>query len=150
MKKIATIFLLICVGFPLVSAQAADHKDKVKQLILQLEKEGREATLKNDLEANDRLLADDWINTNTNGTVTTKAQLMMLIKSGSFKILTIETEDVKVRVYTDCAVVTGLSTTKREGRNGDLVARQVRFTRVYARTGTRWQVVSAQSTPVNQ
>ena len=148
MKRIASIFLLACAAALLVSARTADDKGKVEQLILQLEKEGREAALKNDLEANDRLLADDWMNTNPNGTVTTKPQLMALIKSGSFKILSIETEDVKVRVYGDCAVVTGLSTTKREGRDGQPVLRQVRFTRVYARTESRWQVVAAQSTPV--
>lgn len=148
MKKIVSILLSACALSLLVSAQVADDRGKIEQMILQLEKEGREATLKNDPEANDRLLADDWVNTNPNGTLTTKAQLMALIKSGSFKILSIETEDVKVRVYGDCAVVTGLSTTKREGRDGQLVLRQVRFTRVYARTGTRWQVVAAQSTPV--
>ena len=39
-----------------------------KQQILRLEHEGREATLKT-LAANDRLLADNWININNDGSL---------------------------------------------------------------------------------
>jgi hypothetical protein len=52
-----------------------------------LESGGREATLKNDIEANDRLLADGWLNINVDGSITTKAKLMELLKGGSFKIV---------------------------------------------------------------
>src|SRR5215510_13281390 len=43
-------------------AVAQNSNDATERQILRLEAEAREATLKNDLEANDRLLADDWIN----------------------------------------------------------------------------------------
>jgi uncharacterized protein (TIGR02246 family) len=113
---------------------------------LLLEAEGREATIKNDLEANDRLLADDWININPDGSVTTKARLMELIKAGSFKIMSVENDEVAVRVYGDAAVVTGRSTSKREGQNGETVTRQVRFTRVYAMRQERWRLASSHNT----
>lgn len=122
----------------------------IEQQIMQLEKEGREAALKNDVEANDRLLADNWMNTNANGTVTTKARLMELLKSSPFKIMSIEDDDVIVRVYGDFAVVTGRSTSKRMGQDNAVVTGQVRFTRVYAKRQGRWQVVAAQSTPIRQ
>jgi hypothetical protein len=53
-----------------------------------------------------------------------------------------------VRVYGDAAVVTGRSTTKRagQGTGDEIITRQVRFTRVYAKRQGRWQVVSAQNT----
>jgi ketosteroid isomerase-like protein len=93
--------------------------------------------LKNDLPATDRLLADNWININADGSVTTKAKLIELLKAGSFKILSIENDEVMVRVFGDAAVVTGRSTTKRAGEGSEILTRQVRFTRVYARNKGR-------------
>jgi ketosteroid isomerase-like protein len=121
-----------------------------EQLIVRLESEGREATLKNDIEANDRLLADNWVNINADGSITTKAKLIEFLKAGSFKIMSIDNDEVMVRVYGDAAVVTGRSTTKRAGQSDEIVTRQVRFTRVYAKQQGRWQVVSAHSTLLKQ
>lgn len=152
MKPIIFALALACATMSLsVAAQTptktgSDHSDAA-QLILRLEQEGREATLKNDAAANDRLLADNWININPDGSVTTKARLMELLKTSPFKIMSIENDEVMVRVYGDAAVVTGRSTSKRAGQGaGEIVTRQVRFTRVYAKRQGQWQVVSAQNT----
>jgi len=149
------IIIFIGLVFALSLVSLGQAKDKpgdgnTEQLILRLESEGREATLKNDLAANDRLLADKWINVNPDGSVTTKAKLLELLKAGSFTILSIENDEVMVRVFGDAAVVTGRSTTKRAGEGGEIVTRQVRFTRVYARNHGRWQVVSAHNTLIRQ
>src|SRR5687768_906848 len=137
MKLSIAIIALACATSPLGLDQAAKEKQPATsssdQLILQLENEGREATLKNDIEANDRLLADNWVNINPDGSITTKAKLIELLKAGSFKIMSIDNDEVQVRVYGDAAVVTGLSTSKRAGQGDDIVTRQVRFTRVYAK-----------------
>ena len=75
---------------------------------------------------------------------------MELLKDGSFKIMSIDNDEVMVRVYGDAAVVTGRSTTKRAGQGGEVMTRQVRFTRVYAKGKDRWQVVSAHNTLIRQ
>jgi hypothetical protein len=125
------------------TAKKSSDSSQTKKLILELEKQGREATLKNDVEANDHLLADNWLNINPDGSVTTKAQLMELLKAGTFKISSIENDEVLVRVYRGTAIVTGRSTTRRAGQGEEIISRQVRFTRVYARPRGHWQVVSA-------
>lgn len=154
MRRIITIIALACVTSLLAPAQATKEKAtgdvSSEQLIMRLETEGREATLKNDIEANDRLLADDWVNINVDGSITTKAKLMELLKAGSFKIMSIDNDELMVRIYGDAAVVTGRSTTKRAGQGDDIVTRQVRFTRVYARQQGRWRVVSAHNTMISQ
>ncbi|MFN2510324.1 MAG: nuclear transport factor 2 family protein [Pyrinomonadaceae bacterium] len=149
------IVILVSLVFALSAVVIGQAKDKsgngsTEQLILRLENEGREATLKNDLAANDRLLADKWINVNADGSVTTKAKLLELLKAGSFTIQSIENDEVMVRVFGESAVVTGRSTTKRSGEGGEILTRQVRFTRVYAKNHGRWQVVSAQNTIIRQ
>ncbi len=152
MKQIIIVAVLAFVLPIFASAQtknkAANKLSKIEQQILQLEKEGREAALSNDVEANDRLLADNWMNTNANGTTTTKARLMELLKSSPFKIMSIEDDDVMVRVFGDSAVVTGRATSKRIGQDNAVITGQVRFTRVYAKQKGQWKVVAAQSTPI--
>ena len=150
MKQILIVVALVIFSCSFASAQTTPEKphenEETEQVILQLENEGREATLKNDIAANDRLLADNWMNINPDGSITTKAKLMELLKDGSFKIMSIENDEVMVRVYGDAAVVTGRSTTKRAGQGGEVAARQVRFTRVYAKSKGQWRVVSAHNT----
>jgi len=153
MKQIILVVAIAfanCLPAPAQTAKKPNHSDNTEQVILRLEKEGREATLKNDLEANDRLLADNWINVNPDGSVTSKAKLMELLKEGSFKIMSIDNDEVMVRVFGDAAVVTGRSTTRRAGQDNEVISRQVRFTRVYAKKQGRWHVVSAHNTLIRQ
>lgn len=154
MKQLILVVAIVCTTCLQAPAQTAretaNDGDNPEQIILRLEKEGREATLKNDIEANDRVLADNWVNINADGSVTTKAKLMELLKDGSFKIMSIENDEVMVRPFGDAAVVTGRATTKRAGQDSETVTRQVRFTRVYAKRLGRWQVVSAHNTLIRQ
>jgi len=150
MKHFLLVLAAACATCSIALAQTprsqASENRRVEQRILQLEKEGREATLKNDIAATDRLLAEKWLNVNPDGSITSKSQLMELLRAGSFQIMSIENGEVVVRVFDETAVVTGRSTTKREGEDGEIVTRQVRFTRVYAKPRGRWQVVSAHNT----
>lgn len=149
--KQTILFTVLALAFSVTAfaeTTQTSNDGSVEQTIRQLENENREATLKNDASVFERLLADDWLNTNANGTVTTKAQLMSLVKSGTFKISSLEYDDVMVRAYKDAAVVTGRSTSTRMGQDNKVITGQVRFTRVYVKRDKGWQVVSAQSTPI--
>lgn len=153
MKRSVIVAALLLAMQVLLIAQVQDAKTEtssVEQQIRKLEEVSREATLKNDAVVLDQLLADSWMNTNAIGTVTTKAQLMEILKTSPFNITSIENDDVKVRVYGDTAVVTGRSKSTRAARDNALVTGQVRFTRVYTKQSGRWQVVAAQSTPITQ
>ena len=150
MKQILIVVALLVFGWVVAAAQTTsetpNENGETEQIIRRLENEGREATLKNDIAANDRLLADNWMNINPDGSITTKAKLMELLKEGSFKIMSIDNDEVMIRVYGDAAVVNGRSTTKRAGQGSEVIARQVRFTRVYAKSKGQWRVVSAHNT----
>lgn len=151
-QAISVAVLALTIAFTTVAqvSKPTGGDGSVEQTIRQLENENRQATLNNDANVFERLLADDWLNTNANGTVTTKAQLLKLLKSDAFKFAAIEYDDVLIRIYKDTAVVTGRSTTKRAGQDNNILTRQVRFTRVYVKRDKGWQVVSAQSTPITQ
>jgi uncharacterized protein (TIGR02246 family) len=153
MKQIiifAVLALTISLSAVAQTSKKMSNNGKVEQAIQQLENEIREALLNNDAKTFERLLADDWMNTNADGTVTTKIQFMELLKSNPFKFTSIEYDDVMVRTYKDTAVVTGRVTTKRTGQDNKTVTRQARFMRVYVKKDRRWQVINAQSTLINQ
>jgi hypothetical protein len=123
-------------------------RDEIEATIRQLEREGSEATLRNDGAAWERLLADSWMNTNANGTVTTKPQLLELLRTRPFPFVSVEDDDVVIRVYPGAAVVTSRSTRISEGHDRTEIKRQVRFTRVYVQQDGCWRVAAAQATPI--
>jgi len=115
-----------------------------------LEDQLRVATMQNDIDLHKHLLADTWLNTNANGTITTKAQLLALLQSHPFNFHAINDEDVLIRSYNDVAIVTGRSTRQRASPDTSIITQTVRFTRVYAYLESRWQIVAAQATPMTE
>jgi hypothetical protein len=120
----------------------------VDTTIRSLERDGRDATLNNDVAVWERLLADTWVNTNADGTVMTKPQLLSLLRERPFAFVAIEDSDIEVRAHAGAVVVTGRSKRTLRGGGGTLIERQVRFTRLYVREDARWRVAAAQATPI--
>jgi tetratricopeptide (TPR) repeat protein len=108
----------------------------------------REATLANDATMHEALLADDWLNTNANGTTTSKAQLLQLLREQPFAFVEIRDNEVQIRVYGTTAIVTGRSLRQRKDLHGALISQAVRFSRVYTQINGQWRLVNAQGTLV--
>ena len=121
--------------------------ENIEQLIRQLEIRLQEATLKNDVETTNELLADNWLNINANGSITTKAQSLEIMPK--FQFVSITNEDVELRVYPGTVIVTGRSTRQLQGFDNKVITGQVLFTRVYAQPAGRWQVVTSQATSIS-
>jgi len=81
--------------------------ESVEQTIMQLERKWSGATVRKDIAALKRIIADDFVGVESSGRVINKAQIMNDIESGSNEVQSETTEDLKVRVYRDAAVVTG-------------------------------------------
>jgi tetratricopeptide (TPR) repeat protein len=118
------------------------------QEIERLEQRLREATLANDIALHEALLADNWLNTNANGTTTSKAQLINLLREQPFAFIAINDEEVAIETYSETALVRGRSIRQRQGPDGTPITQTVRFSRLYARINGQWQIVHAQSTPI--
>jgi len=99
------------------------------------------AYMRGDAEALDQLWADDLIVTMTNMSVMTKPKAIGFLRYGRMKFPRYETSDIRIRVYGDAAVVTGRLQRARN-INGQNVADDWRFTKVYIRRADRWQVVA--------
>src|SRR5512136_1691848 len=89
-----------------VSAQTPAQPMSVEQELIKLENGWNDALIKQDWAFLDKLLADDYISTDSDGVVQTKAQSMAKLKSGEEVFISAVNDDFRVRVYGDAAVVT--------------------------------------------
>jgi len=113
---------------------------EAEEELLTLEETFAEAIVKNDLEGIGRLVADDWIIIDPNGEVVDRARFFEVIKSGALTHDMMESEDFRVRVYGDSAVVIGVTRTKGKFM-GQEFSTQERATDVFVKRDGRWQCV---------
>ncbi len=153
MKRILVIAVLLIAAAAPASAQTmdkkADQNSKAEQEVLKVNKEYDEAIVRQDAAFYDRILADDYVYTNSDGKLVDKAQEMARVKSGDTKFESGQSDDVKVRVYGNMAVVTGRFTAKGQSKGKEFNETE-RYTTVYLKRQGRWQIVADQTTRIAQ
>jgi ketosteroid isomerase-like protein len=120
---------------------------EAEEELLKVEKEFAETIVSNDLESLRRLVADDWIIIDPNGEIVDRARFFEVIKSGSLTHDIMGSEDLRVRVYGDSAVVTAITRTKGKFM-GQEFSTQERATDVFVKRDRRWRCVLTHLTRV--
>jgi ribonuclease Z len=117
--------------------------------ILGLEEERRQAILHNDAPAMDRLLAEEFMVTDTEGRVHDRADELSLYQKARRQTQSWEPTDVRVRVFGDAAVVTERVAVKDvlDGKPRNV---QFRLTNTWIKRNGTWYVVARQATPIAQ
>ena len=113
---------------------------EAEEELLKIEKAFADAIVKNDPEGIERLVAGDWIIIDPNGETVDRARFLEVIKSGALTHDMMESEDFRVRVYADAAVVTAITSTKGKFMGQEFSTRE-RATDVFVRRDGRWQCV---------
>lgn len=146
MKRLFVIALSVILSSSLALARAAKpaQEGADEKAVSRLVHEWLDALVNNDLDALDRIIGDDYIITNSDGSVLGKKQDMEPLRAG-LKFESADIEDLKVRVYGDTAVATGVTTFKGNFKGREFTARE-RFTDVWVRRNGRWQAVASQET----
>ena len=105
------------------------------------------ASVRGDVAALGRLLADDLTYTHASGVIDTKASVVSSIQSGKLKYKSIDPGQPRVRVYGNTAVLTGTATVQVESTMAGPAPFQIHYTDVYVKKGAGpWQAVAWQST----
>lgn len=129
-------------------SQAPDEHSLTEQEVRDAFSQFSDAFVKADTVVLRSLLADDYVHTNANGGVLDKTRWLAFaktrhedLKSGKVKIDTYRNDDLRIRVYGNTAVVTGLNTTIgfRDGKEWKM---NLRFTNVWVKREGRWQRVA--------
>jgi ketosteroid isomerase-like protein len=101
----------------------------------------------NDIPILDRLVADDFVLVNSNGTIENKRQYLADFNFPGFKINPYVLEQRIEKVWGDAAMVGGLLHL-RWTQDGKRQSRTLRIAYVWARHGGRWRTTYAQVTRV--
>lgn len=122
--------------------------NRVQEQLKKLEEEWAQAFIKRDAAALQRILADDYILIDQDGTVGNKASMIADVTSGEIIFESIKFDKLTVRVYGSVAIITGDEIVRiRDGEKSSTDG--LRFTDVFALRGGRWQAVSSQFVAVN-
>ena len=114
--------------------------DKTEGELIELAHDWDRAMVENDAEAIGRYLADEWTIIGPDGSVGDKATFLGLVESGALTHSVMESDDVKVRVYGDTAVVTALGVSGGTYR-GQRFRELERSTCVFVWQGGQWRCV---------
>jgi Domain of unknown function (DUF4440) len=148
MQRLAMAISLAVLVFG-VAILAQAQTASVEQELIKLEQDWSNADLKNDWAVLDRILAEDYILTDSNGNAWTKAECLSLGKSGEDVITSLASDDFNVRIYGDAAVVI-LRLTIKETFKGEDVSGQYRTTDTWIKLAGRWQCVATHSSRIAQ
>lgn len=107
----------------------------------------RQAQLDGDVQALDDLLADDLVGTDQNGQPFTKADDLAMHRARVITLSQVAVLDQVVRDHGD--VIITITDTHVAGRyQGEPFDGQMRYTRVWRLRDHRWQIASAQLSPL--
>ena len=138
---------MLAVVLSLLAGQQAISKDAFDlQELYRLEEVWNTAHVKGDAETLDRLWANDLIVIVAEMPLIRKADALAMVKSNRMPFTKYETSELNVKRFGDGAVVTGRLHRER-AINGRQIEDNYRFTKVYALSQGRWQVISWHASP---
>ncbi len=151
MKKCLKILLFTLVAATSALAQGNKDTQKVKQprdpnvvkeQVTRLNEEYSFMIQRGDPTEIARVLADDYILTDENGKVFTKADDLASYKNRQIKIDSVKTLNQKVRIVGDAVVIANATINFQGSKNGKAFDLTEQCTTIWAWRGGRWQVVS--------
>ncbi|HEX4948755.1 MAG TPA: nuclear transport factor 2 family protein [Blastocatellia bacterium] len=147
----ATLLLLVmlfaaCGAAPVASSSNNTTANKTangndEQILLQLEREATQAMIKNDPTWLERNLDEKSIYTGGDNTVLTKSQLIEIYKAKDWHYDSAISEDIKVQLFGDTAIMTGWGSIKATYK-GTPVNGKARFTYTLIKRQGQWQVIA--------
>lgn len=134
-------FLLLASSLAGAQLQASKNAADKSKLVA-LENAWNQAQLHRDGQALDTLISDDFVYTDTDGTVLKKAKFIEDIKDPSGQMTFLANDNVDVFLYPGVAIVTGAyhAKGKWQGRAYDHYGR---FTDTWIRAGGQWLCVAS-------
>jgi ketosteroid isomerase-like protein len=135
----------------MVAVQAKDDKmgGGTEKAIAALEQQWVDAAKANNTDALAPLLSDKFVNTDSDGKVTGKAETLARTKASKWE--TDQISDVKVTVFKDTAIATGNWTGKGKDEKGQAVDAHERWTDTWTKTADgKWQCVASAGSPIKR
>ena len=155
MRRMPILALLValagCLSFSVgLSAQTkpTQQAKPTTQTFIDLENRWNDAKVRKDTVALAAILADGFVSTDEQGRLSDKASILARLKSGGRRnFQSIELSNVRVHVYGDAAVVTGINSTTGT-LDGKPEALKMAFTDTFIRQNGVWRAVATHDSEV--
>ncbi|MFI5114337.1 MAG: nuclear transport factor 2 family protein [Terriglobales bacterium] len=136
--------LLMIIGFLLVTSlayvQSTDDHGSDRAYIRQAESDWAESVVTNDVSVLERILADDFVGVDIDGSHYSKADAIKDYRTHPSDFVSNHLNEVGIRFYGDAAVAQGNEGwKKKDGTTGKFV-----WTDTWIRRGGKWQIVAAE------
>jgi ketosteroid isomerase-like protein len=145
MRRTLTAVTLILCALVTPTFASSDRTADVEQELRKLVQTWDEAFVKGDTEALGRLLADEFEFVGG----PKKADYLASFKTRKATILSAVSTDVRVQVYDDMAIVTGVDAITIKDVGQDLLTKWL-YMDVWVKRGGRWQCVKTYSAPATR
>ena len=139
---IMAILLSAC-GVTMKSDQMSGDAVSTDQ-ITHLEHRFAEAALRGDIASIEGLLAPEFVGIDPNGRELSRSQVLAEQKSSDRQIEVLRHDNIRVRVFGDCAVVFAVTVMKGKYQ-GNVFAGEFPYMRVWIKRQGRWLAVATQS-----
>ena len=143
-KPLLGLFCLVVTLFALAQNHPADESK-----LIALEKMWNQAQLQHDSGALKTLISDHFVNTEWDGTVTTRDQFLAEISDPKFDPSIMNVQDLKIEFYGDTAIVVGVYHTKGK-YNGKPYEHTGRFTDTWVRVNSAWKCVASHTSLIQK
>ena len=122
-----------------------ETSDEVGRSLIDMERQWLEANITKDPSILERILTDDYLGVQEDGSFSTKSEEIARIRSSKCKVESDHLDDAKVRVFGDVAVLYGRETFRV--KCGDKVVTGTElWTDTWLKRSGRWQIVQGQET----
>ncbi len=146
MRCLSALFLLLAF-LSACSAEDVSAINSDESEVQQAQAVRLQAMLDVSVEALDTLLADDLTYLHSTGLLESKDEFLESLQAQKIRYLSISSQDMRVRVYDDAAVITGI-TAVRVHVGGQDRAASLGITEVHRKMDDGWQRVADQSTRI--
>ena len=139
MKRFLALAAFLCFSFSTATAQNSGDGS----VVLALDNSWNRALESNDTKALDLLLADKFVSIDIDGSMQNKGELLASLKAPGYAAPTqAVTEQSRVDVYGDSAIVVGIYRTKGTDKGKPFLHRE-RFVDTWAKVGGTWRCVAS-------
>ncbi len=144
-----SIFVMVALLLATASVTFSQTLGRTEQALLKANQAYDEALVRGDATALDSIYSDEFIYTTPDGEVRDKAKQLAFTRSGDLRLESGRSDDVRVRVYGNTAVMTGRFMARGKCRDKVIDIRE-RYTAVWVKRRGRWQLVAEQGNLLRQ
>lgn len=155
LSKTYVLLLVLTTILTMASAQnnnpdTSKKLSSAEQAVLRVEEDLFAAIKGQDQTMLDRILAEDFVYRNPGNAEVGRAEFLKLVTSSPIKILSLWGEEMKVNVFGETAIMTGLQLAKTKNSDDQEIISAGMFTDVFVKRQGRWQLILAHAVDLPQ